>query len=201
MSSRDRLPGIICFEGSWKPRLDSLETVEPALRCLEAFGVTRITHRTVDTREELRYCVDKWLGASGRAMPAHGIGMFAFHGSRNTIYLGGGEVTLDELAEIIGGRGDGKILYLGGCGVLALPGDDLMEFCRSTGARGVVGYSRTVDFVETSAFEIVLLNNLVEATSFKPVYTRLRREHPEWTRVLGLRMAHRTWASERLVEP
>lgn len=193
-----RAPGLVCFEGSWRERLDSVETIEPALRCLEAFDVARVIHKNVATRGELKYYLDQWLGRAGRAMPGHGLAMLAFHGSRETLHVGSDEVTLDCLAEMIDGRAEGKTLYLGACGVLALPEEQLMEFCRATGARGVVGYSRPVGMIETAAFEMLLVSDLLESTNFKSVYTRLVRQHPQWTTSLGLRMAHKTWASERL---
>lgn len=52
--------------------------------------------------------------------------------------------------------------------------------------------------IETAAFEMLLISDLLDAKNFKSVYTRLRRAHPQWTTSLGLRMAHKTWASERL---
>ncbi|WP_182611336.1 hypothetical protein [Dietzia sp. B19] len=196
--SSSRAPGLVCFEGPWRDRLDSVETIEPALRCLESFEAARVIHKNVATRVELEYYLDKWLGPSGRAMPGYELGMLAFHGSRDTLYVGGDEVTLESLAEIISGRAEGKTLYLGGCEVLASPDETLIDFCRTTGARGLVGYSRPVDMIETAAFEMLLISDLLDAKNFKSVYTRLRRAHPQWTTSLGLRMAHKTWASERL---
>lgn len=199
MTSRtsSSVPGLVCFEGAWRDRLDSVETIEPALRCLESFEVARVIHKNVGTSADLEHYLDKWLGPSGRAMPRYGLAVLAFHGSQDTLYVGRDEVTLDGLAEIIDGRAEGKTLYLGGCGVLALPEEPLIEFCRATGAKGLVGYSRTVGMIETAAFEMLLISNLLEATNFKSVYTRLVRQHPQWTASLGLRMAHKTWASER----
>lgn len=190
-----RLPGIVCFEGSWSDRLDGGESIEPALRCLESFGVAKVVHKDVATRGELEHYVGKWLGRSGRAMPTYGLGMFAFHGSRGGLTIGGEDLGLESLAEIIRGRASGRIIYLGGCDVLALPSEDLMWFCRETGAKGLVGYSRSIELVDAVAFEMVLIQTTLTGTSFKPIYNRLRRDHPDWTKRLGLRMAHRNWAS------
>lgn len=65
-------------------------------------------HKNAATRVELEYYLDKWLGPSGRTMPGYELGMLAFHGSRDTLYVGRDEVNLKSLAEIISGRAEGK---------------------------------------------------------------------------------------------
>lgn len=192
-------PGIVCFEGAWDQRLDSIETVEPALRCLEAFGAARIVHKNVGTYVDLEHYINKWLGRTGRGMPTFTVCMLAFHGTAGALHVGDDDYTLDELEELIDGRAVGRVIYLGGCSILSLPDDVLTGFCRRTGAKGIVGYTKQVDFIETSAFEIVLLYHVLSSTNFKSLYTRLRSQHPKWTKTLGLRMAHKTWASDKVI--
>lgn len=187
--------GIVCFEGAWRQRLDSLESIEPALRCIESLGLASVIHKDVATDSELVHYVDQWLGRNGQAMPRYRMGMFAFHGDRRTICLGAEDIDLDRLAEIINGRAGGRVLYLGGCAVLALPDQELIDFCRSTGAKGVVGYTKDVEMLETVAFELMLIRATLQGSSFRPIYNRLVRDHPNWTKRLGLRMAHQTWSS------
>ncbi|NHN56000.1 hypothetical protein G9U51_09450 [Calidifontibacter sp. DB0510] len=191
------LPGIVCLEGSWRERLDSTDSIEPALRCIESLGYANVVHKDVATESELVHYIDQWLGRSGKAMPSYRMGMFAFHGDARTIWLGAEEVTLDRFAEIIDGRASGRVLYFGSCGVLNVADDVLTDFCRITNARGIVGYTKAVDMLETVAFEVLLIKATLRATSYKPIYAKLCREHPEWTKRLGLRMAHKTWASPR----
>ena len=69
----------------------------------------------------------------------------------------------------------------------------------STKAKGVVGYTKDVDFAESAGFEIHLLMDLLNASSFKPAYQRLCNNHPVLSKRLGLRMASATWASPRSV--
>lgn len=196
--SSDKMPGIVCFEGAWSEALDSRESIEPALRCLESFGLADVIHKDVGTKADLRHYVDKWLGKKGRAMPEYALGIFAFHGDRYGLVVGEDDIDLAGLAEILDGRATGRVIYLGGCEVLARPGKELKEFCQVTGAKGLVGYTKSVPYIETIAFEVLLIEATLLGSSFKPVYNKLVREHPEWTRRLGLRMAHKSWASDRL---
>ena len=171
--------------------------MEPALRCIESLGIADVIHKDVATRAELEYYLDLWLGKRGTNMPGYQMGIFEFHGTRSTINLGSDDLSLSELADIIDGRAFNRVLFFGGCEVLAGSEQELKDFCRRTRAKGIVGFTKTVDFLETTAFEMVLLDSTLGKSNFKPIYTRLVKEHPKWTKKLGLRMAHGSWASDR----
>lgn len=189
--------GIFCFEGDWSERLSNQMTVEPILKLLADCRYAKYVHRNVSTRDSLQHYLDRWLKAD---MKQYVIGSFAFHGSNGGLWLNANEeITLRELGDMMAGRCEGRILYFGSCSTLAVPDVNLKELCRVTGARGVVGYTRMVDFVESAAFEIILLNDLLQATNIRSSYTRLRRNHDHLTRKLGLRMAHAQWASDRKI--
>lgn len=188
--------GVFCLEGDWDDNLRSRQSVEPMLQLLADCGELSYIHRDVATREELAHYLSRWFK---RGMSTYRVGYLGFHGSRRTLHLGRDDITLTDLAGLLAGKCASKTLYFGACSTLAIKDDELMEFCRTTGARGVVGYTRDVDYIESVAFEMILLSELVRSTNFKSVYNRLRRDHPELTRKLGLRMAHRTWASDRSI--
>lgn len=189
--------GIFCFEGDWSDKPSNQQSVEPVLRLLADCEYAKYVHRNVATRSSLEHYLDRWLKAD---MRDYFIGSFAFHGSTGSLWLNSKEnITLQELGELMAGRCEGRILYFGSCATLAVADDELKQLCKVTGAKGVVGYTREVDFVESAAFELILLSDLLLATNFKSSYTRLRRNHDELTRQLGLRMAHATWASDRSI--
>lgn len=190
-------PGVFCLEGSWDYSLDSRLSIESALRLLERNQTIRLVHRDVATRGEFDHYVDRWLR---RELKGYDFLYLGFHGTPKTLYVGDEEqLTLDEFAELIDGRCGGKVLYFASCKVLAADDDTLTDFCRRTGAKAVAGYTRDVDWVEAAAFELLLVSDLVRARNMKSAYTRLRKEYPEFTRKLGFRMAHATWASERSI--
>ncbi|MGD8214266.1 DUF6642 family protein [Aestuariimicrobium sp. Y1814] len=189
--------GILCLEGAWGEGFESRETIEPALRCLESFGLASIAHRDVATREELQYYIDRWLDPEDKAAAKYTMGMFAFHGAEGEIALGKELISLRELGKMIGRRAQRKVIYIGGCEVLGVEENELIDFCRVTGARGLVGYTKAVEFIETIAFEVMLIRTTFGRVQFKPIYDNLTKEHPYWTKRLGLRMATRSWASPR----
>jgi hypothetical protein len=191
------LPGIFCLEGDWNADLRSRQSVEPVLQLLAECDAAQYIHRDVATKHELDHYLDRWFG---RGLSAYRVGYLGFHGSPRTLHLSKKEtLDLDELADAIDGRGSGKTLYFGACGTLGLKDEVLMDFCRRTGVRGVVGYTKSVDYIESLSFELVLLWDLLHRANLKSTYERLRREHPVLTRRLGLRMAHGLWASDRSI--
>lgn len=188
--------GVFCLEGDWDPRIGSRQSVEPMLQLLSDCGEITYIHRDVATRPELEYHLSRWFK---RGMSSYRVGYLGFHASRRTLHLGRDDITLEDLAQVLAGTCSGKILYFGACSTLAIPDEELKDFCRVTGARGVVGYTKIVGYVESLAFDLILLSELVQSTNFKSVYTRLRKDHPELTKKLGLRMAHKSRASDRSI--
>ena len=185
--------GIYCFEGEWGPARDR-RTVEPVLGLLRDCEGTPYVHRNVATRDALEFYAKKW-----RRLTSMPIGYFVCHGARGQLWFGDEGVTIKEFAEILGSRCEDKVLFFASCSTMAAKDQELIDLCRATNARAVVGYTKTVDFVEAAAFEVLLLRDLLYTTNFKSAYTRMEREHPRMSQRLGLRMAHMTWASPRSV--
>ncbi len=172
-------------------------SVEPALRLLERNEQIKLIRRGVSTRGELEHHVDTWLS---RGLKDYDFAFLGFHGSARTLYLGDVELSLDDLADIIDGRGAGKVLYLASCKVMAAEADVLQEFCARTGIKGLVGYTRNVNWIEAAAFELLLVSTLTRSkgTRIKPAYDRIVRKYPDMSTRLGLRMSHLTWTSDTL---
>ncbi|WP_315773557.1 DUF6642 family protein [Rhodococcoides kroppenstedtii] len=192
-----RLPGVLCLEGDWDVSPESRLSVEPALRLLERNEQIKLIRRGVSTRGELEHHVDTWLS---RGLKDYDFAFLGFHGSARTLYLGDVELSLDDLADIIDGRGAGKVLYLASCKVMAAEADVLQEFCARTGIKGLVGYTRNVNWIEAAAFELLLVSTLTRSkgTRIKPAYDRIVRKYPDMSTRLGLRMSHLTWTSDTL---
>lgn len=185
--------GIYCFEGEWGSARDR-RTVEPVLSLLNDCEAVPYVHRNAATKDALKFYTEKWIRLS--SMP---IGYFVCHGDRGLLSFGDVDLTLDEFATILGSKCHDKILFFASCTTMAISDAELKALCKATNARGVVGYTRMVDFVEAAAFEVLLLRDLLSATHIKAAHTRMEREHPYLSKRLGLRMAHKTWASPRSV--
>jgi hypothetical protein len=57
----------------------------------------------------------------------------------------------------------GKVLYLGACSSLKISAERLEAFRRETGAIGVCGYTKSIDWFESGGFDVILLSALAHA--------------------------------------
>jgi hypothetical protein len=191
--------GIFCLEGAWDQNRDLTNrlSVEQQLRMFEGARICDVIHRDVATRPEFEHYLKEWLKKKYVKYP---LGYLAFHGTQGSLSIGDTGVTLEELADIIGpGKACDRILYFGSCSTMAAPEAELRTFCQKTGAKAIVGYTRRVDWMESAAFDCLLLPRLLKAISVKPVFTSLEKDYPSFVRRLGLRIATAKWATGRRI--
>lgn len=193
--------GVFCLEGSWAfdgRDLTDKASVEQQLRMLEGAGECGpVIHRDVATREEFEYYLREWLKAKYRVK--YPLAYLAFHGSEGTISVGDGDagLRLDELAGLMGAKATQRIIYFGSCSTMAAPEAELRGFCKSTGAKAIVGFTKTVQWRESAAFDVLLIPRLLEMTNMKSAFKALAREYPDLVAMLGLRMATKAWATDQ----
>ena len=190
--------GVFCLEASWandgKDLTDGC-SVEQQLRMLHSAGqIGRIIHRDVATLPEFKVYIKEWRKAKYRPYP---VAYMAFHGFPGGFWPGESEITLTAFADLIGeGKAADRIVYFGSCQTMKTPDKDLKAFCKTTGAKAIVGYTRSVTWRESAAFDCLLLPRLLEMKNMKSVYNGLVRDYNDLTRILGLRMATATWATD-----
>ncbi|GIF67708.1 hypothetical protein Ais01nite_57430 [Asanoa ishikariensis] len=150
--------GIFCVEGQWHRSLTDKSSVLPTLDMLNRLKRCAYIHKDVATAEELRYFLTRW---TEQRYASFRVGHFAMHGEAKQLFVNDRiRVGLDEIAETLEGRCEGRRLYFGSCSVLRAPDAILEDFLHTTGAAMLCGYTREVDWVESAAFELVLLDHL-----------------------------------------
>ncbi|WP_127783642.1 DUF6642 family protein [Rhodococcus sp. X156] len=181
------LPGIFCLEGEWDGDLRRRDSVLPLLDLLERLGHARSIHRDVATREEFDYYLDKWCQ---RRYASYDVLYLASHGSSGGIGLGGeASVEIEEIAEQIAGRAEGRIIYFGSCLTLAGEPKQLTDFVKRTGARAAVGYTKEVAWLEGAAFELLLLERMLRGNRSDAFLRALVRDHGKYASDFGLAVA------------
>ena len=153
----DDWKGIYCLEGD---RLGE-PTVEPVLRLLETvrdLGVPSL-HNDVATRGELEFRLRQWAQPE---FARHPILYLAFDGQPGEIELAPGEGSfgLRELAALLEGACQGRVIHFGSCATLELHGNTLNRFMRRTGALALFSYRSDVDRLSSCAFDLLLLDAL-----------------------------------------
>ena len=166
--------GIFCLEGEWEPDLRKRDSVLPVLELLERLGKIKSIHRDVATVAEAKYYLKKW---SERRYDDYVVLYVATHGDKGRLYWGPREsMTLDELAEILGDSASDCWVYLGSCLTL-FDETDVIRFVEQTGVEAVLGYRKSVDWIESAAFDVILLSEMANfagkpTTFFKTLISR-----------------------------
>lgn len=182
-------PGIFLLEGAWSPKLTSTDSTLPLLTYLhDSQVISSVAHRYVDTVEGLIDAATKW----GQKQYEHlSLGYFGFHGEPGGVWLGRKWVTLEELAQPLAGKCSNRVIYFGSCAVLAEREGEGERFLKTTGARAVIGYTKSVEWMESSAFDLLLFDALTRYQRLRPAEIWLRKTYPDITERLGLRVLHR----------
>jgi hypothetical protein len=182
-------PGVFLLEGAWSSKLTATDTMLPLLTYLrDSQVISSVAHRYVDTKEGLIDAAKKW----GQKQYEHlSLGYFGFHGDPGTVWLGRTQVGLEELADVLAKRCRNRVIYFGSCAVLAGKAQAAEYFLKTTGARAVIGYTKRVDWMESSAFDLLLFDALTRYQRLRSAENWLTKTYPDITGRLGLRVLHR----------
>lgn len=158
-------PSIFCLEGAWTTHLADATSVRPYLQLLVDMRYAgKLIHRTMATRVEFDHYMKVW---PQKRYLDYSVGYLAFHGEPECIYLGRDSVTLAELGGLLSGKLAGKVIFFGSCKTLVADDQVLQDFCRSTGARAVFGYTRDGEWIESASFDLLLLRDVLGSSHMK----------------------------------
>ena len=184
--------GIFTFEGDWEPDLKDKSSIRPNLETLrDAYGI-KFIHRQIGTPGELRYYVEKWL-KKGRGHYRHyRVGHFALHGSPGVIWLEEGEVgvSFSKLQGWINEGAKGRVIFFDSCSTIKISGKRIQAFLDRTKARAVVGFTEEVDWLESAAFELLVLEALTYFESPRDAEAHLKKKYGALVDRLGLTFHH-----------
>ncbi len=147
--------GIFCLEGEWEPDLRKRDSVLPVLELLERLGEIKFIYRDVATTQEVTGYLTKWGQSRYDDFP---VLYLATHGDKGQLKWGARQwMSLDLLAHSLPESARGCWIYLGSCLTLFDP-QDVRKFVDETGVEAVLGYRKSVDWIESAAFDVILLS-------------------------------------------
>ena len=185
--------GIFCLEGDWWNNLKKPSSIEPVLHLLHQWE----THRDVDTIVSFEHYLRKWLTRSYSDYPILYLG---FHGDEGCISIGdlrrsGSKVTLEELGAKLRGKCRGRIIYFSTCATMGIHYRRLDKFLAVTGALAVCGYTKNVDWLIATSFELFVLaaiqKNALNGNGAKAMKKRIEHGSGRLAKHLGFRMVIR----------
>jgi hypothetical protein len=177
-----QLPGVFALEGDWQEDLRRGGSMRPVFEVLALQEYLQVVHRDVGTTTELSYYSQKW---TQRRYSAFKLVYLAFHGNPGRLWVGDDSVDMDGLAGLVGDACRGRIVHFGSCSTMRVSAERLSAFKKQTGAVAVSGYQRDVDWLESCAFETLLIGALMTYKTRPGAFKYVERTMPDLASRLG----------------
>ena len=183
--SKLRNRGIFCLEGPWSPKITERASMRPLLEVVEGVYKPGIAFRDAATSEEVNQYLKQW---SGKQYASHPYGIMSFHGESGKIkLLGKKTLSLRELGDVLAGKCHGRLIHFDSCSVMDVPPKEMKEFRLTTKAAAVSGFTQEVDWLDSAAFTLMLLNSLVHGRRISEALREMYSLHYGAARSLGFR--------------
>jgi len=151
--SKFKEKNVFCIEGDWTNNLKDEASIKSALDFLQHNSKVRSTHRNCSTVQEFE---ERIKTALQKTYSKYGLIYLAFHGTPGSINVGKRKkLELDAIAEMIMERASDKIIHFGCCSTLDISGWDLRRFLLKTGALAVSGYTKDIEFIQSTFLDIL----------------------------------------------
>lgn len=171
---------IACIE-SLADREERL-SVRPFLEYVASVQSVRLSYQPCDTEAELAAGLRELS-----KLRKDGILYIALHGDPGSIFLADGTtLSLEELAEFLGTRFAGWVIHFGSCSTLRASARRLDAFCEATGIPLLLGYRQTVDWIESSAMDMLIFQALQQYVDLHACWRFLERRYPSLIECTGL---------------
>lgn len=171
---------ILCLEANWNGRNISPQSVHHTLETMSDIHNDTCIHIWCNTKDELKYALrDANYGFR------QGFLYMAFHGSPGRIQLGNKtHVTMTGLADLMENRFQGWNVHFGSCRTM----DTLQAepFKKMIGARILTGYTKSVDWIQSTAMDMLLLDQMYRHKTPGYLRNKMQRLYRDLAKLNGL---------------
>ena len=183
--------GVLCLEGEWSYSLTEKQTVLPLLELLEQTTPNfKFIHRRIATIEEFDFFINKWKLKEYSDYKIIYISTYGYKGGINI--AGKTDISLEQLSQRLRSKAQGRFIYLAGCDTMKSPNTDLLRLLKETKAKGLIGYTKSVCSLESSAFDMLLLEALRyydgKAAGYAKKY--IEKNYGTLSKKLGFKFVH-----------
>lgn len=172
--AKDFAKHVFCLEGDWENDLRKKSSISAALEFLRTNCNINYIHKNCGTKENLVYYLSRW---KQKRYEAYSICYLAFHGYPETIKVGQETLALPELAELLNGSCVNKIIHFGSCNTLDTNERKVKKFLKTTQALCVCGFRTDIDFLESSVFDMLLMQKFQEYKNIQAVDRDLKKNY------------------------
>ncbi|MFN7117084.1 MAG: DUF6642 family protein [Saprospiraceae bacterium] len=142
---------IYCLDTFWGEDFSEKAQVLSILKFLQEIHDIEFFYWRCATYEEFKYHLQNTI-INEKSLA---IWYLAFHGEPNKIWVGEKGITLGRIAKIGSSAFKNNIVHFGSCETLSLNENKIQVFLGDTGAKAVSGYTKSIDFVESAALDIL----------------------------------------------
>ncbi len=112
-------------------------------------------------------------------------------GQPESIQVGREFVTLDELGDMLHDSCQNKIIHFGSCKTLSTDTKRIEKFLDDTGALCVCGFETEINFVESSAFDMVLIEMFQQYKDIAMLDKNIRKNYRSFVKRLQFKLIYR----------
>ncbi len=176
---------IACLESLWNTDIEDRWSVRPILDVITNIQDLKLAHLSCNTEPEFAYNL-KMLGKRKH----YGILYLAFHGSPGEIYLADDtSISLEVLSDYMGERFQKRIIHFGSCRTVDVSEKRLRSFVETTQVTLVLGYSKDVDWIESSAMDLLIFQSLQQYVDMSAWWRNMQKSYPDLIARTGLQVA------------
>jgi hypothetical protein len=173
---------IACLESLWHTDLEDHWSVRPILEVVATIQDVKLAHLSCNTEPEFAYNL-KML-AKRRA---DGILYLAFHGGPGELYLADDTaISLEALSEYMGTRFTDWTIHFGCCSTVRVEPERVQAFIEATRVKMVIGYTKDVDWIESSAMDLLIFQALQQYVDLHACWRALQKRYPDLIARTGL---------------
>lgn len=173
---------IFCLESLWNTEVESKLTVLPLLELVSRINGIKYVHLSSNTLSEFEFNL-KFL----HRRPTYQILYLAFHGSSGHISFDDHDLSIEDLASILHGRFKNLTIHFGSCSTMNVDSKKLEQFTKDSGIRMLSGYAKNIDWVHSSAFEVLYFSALQEYKNTRYLISYLDKTYSDLIDCTGFR--------------
>ena len=186
---------IFCLEAEWEKNLSDKSTVAHLYQLLESVSGIKYIHRRAATIVEFDFYIEKWARLTSSkvlVIESHAWeeGVILFPERQKS------ELSLEHIKEILLPKKksmSGRYIYFGGCEFFRNSEEELKQFVNETGLKGVIGYTEVVDWIDSAAFSMLVIEVVNERFGSKRASTiekEIKDRYPGLSKKLGFRLIY-----------
>jgi hypothetical protein len=175
---------IVCLDTVWSQGdLETDLSVRPMLDLIAKTQHVKRIHLTCNTQTEFAFNLARCTGYDGYRHL-----YLSFHGNPGALALADETtMTLEDLAALMGDQFAGWTIHFGSCGTLDIPERRARAFLEATGAAMVIGYTEAVDWIESAALDLLIMQGVQGHRSMTSFWKEFAGRYPDLVRYTGLR--------------